>query len=65
MKIDIALPCFYLTLADTTILIDSAVNLTVWTLVERYALRGVLYEGKENFSCRIIKPNGVVWYHED
>ncbi|KAJ7927081.1 hypothetical protein B0H13DRAFT_1599006 [Mycena leptocephala] len=64
MKADVAPPCFYLSLTDATVLIDSAVNLIVGTLTERYALRGVIYEGEEHFTCRIIKPNGDAWYHD-
>jgi hypothetical protein len=64
MKIDVAPPCFYLSLVDTSISIDSSLHLSVGVLQERYALRGVIYLADQHFTSRILKPNGDVWYHD-
>ncbi|KAF8144565.1 hypothetical protein K438DRAFT_1631698 [Mycena galopus ATCC 62051] len=58
-------PCFYLSLSDKNILIDPAVTLNVGETKVRYVLRGVIYSGNLHFTCRVIKPNGSVWYHDD
>ncbi|KAJ7922068.1 hypothetical protein B0H13DRAFT_2412795 [Mycena leptocephala] len=57
-------PCFYLSLSDGKILIDPAVTLNVGETKVRYTIRGVIYNGDSHFTCRIIKPNGSVWYHD-
>jgi hypothetical protein len=25
---------------------------------------GVVYLGDEHFTCRVVKPNGTLWYHD-
>ncbi|KAJ7083509.1 hypothetical protein C8R43DRAFT_909494 [Mycena crocata] len=63
-KLDAAPPCFYLSLADTNILINSSLSLTVGQDRVRYALRGVVYGADEHFTSRILKANGDLWYHD-
>jgi hypothetical protein len=57
-------PCFYLSLSDKSILIDTALHLTIDDQVEHYALRGVIYLEGEHFTSRIVKANGDVWFHD-
>ncbi|KAJ7106599.1 hypothetical protein C8R44DRAFT_563729, partial [Mycena epipterygia] len=64
ITINHAPPLIYLSLSDTDILIDSALNLKVGDFRQRYALRGVIYGGENHFTSRIIKPNGEMWYHD-
>ncbi|KAJ7128334.1 hypothetical protein C8R44DRAFT_615622 [Mycena epipterygia] len=64
VRVDTAPPLVYVTLSDTTILIDAAINLTIGETRQRYALRGVIYGGRNHFTSRIVKPNGILWYHD-
>lgn len=63
-SIESAPPCFYLSLADSSIGIDTAINLNIGALRRRYALRGVMYSGEDHFTSRILNPNGDMWYHD-
>ncbi|KAJ6603850.1 hypothetical protein B0H10DRAFT_1687060, partial [Mycena sp. CBHHK59/15] len=61
---DAAPPCIYLSLADHTINIDTALTVNVGADCFRYALRGVIYGGDEHFTARILKASGEMWYHD-
>ncbi|KAJ7133229.1 hypothetical protein C8R44DRAFT_565621, partial [Mycena epipterygia] len=64
VRVDRPPPLMYLTLSDTTILIDPAINITTGETRHRYALRGIIYGGENHFTSRIVMPNGNVWYHD-
>ncbi|KAJ7189867.1 hypothetical protein B0H12DRAFT_1040062 [Mycena haematopus] len=57
-------PFVILHLSTNLILINPSIVFKVGPDQVKYFIRGVIYHGDLHFTCRIIRANGDVWYHD-
>jgi hypothetical protein len=49
---------------NTTITTSHEIRLVVNDETAVLHLRGIVYHGEKHFTCRIISPEGEMWYHD-
>jgi hypothetical protein len=57
-------PVIIFNIVHEKLLFDDEIRLEVQGIQRVRALRGIIYGGQGHFTCRIVKRDGAMWFHD-